>query len=552
MNGLAIGELARLAELAELAQLWPDSKRRPLAALRATLRCSSGLSLGVAVGRRRVVVVGGGHRVVVVRLVVVVEVVVGVRLVQVVELWLVVRVVGRVVGALGGQVLVVRVDWVVWGRVQAELGHLRQTVFGRGAEAELGRRAGRLASCGGRRLSPGGRRLLLRSLGRRLASGARLGGAQLAGNGGRPPGLLLAARLGGQQQPFGRAAGRGERRGVRLDVLAQVVGAHEGLEAELAGELLLARVDAHVPVQLVRAGELLRAEGELAHEGLLARVPPEVRLQVRRLAVLLAAARMVAHVHQFARRAQSRAEQQFVQRAATVDGRLLARLLLLLQLDGQTQFAAIGTVAAGPARVPPTRRRGGPPTRRLAARPLLLLRTRPTCLASCGPLLAAHLAARRLSTSTLRSTNGRLAARPPRHAPLVGRGPLVWGGRARRRDHRLAAGARRLLVVGRPLLARLGAACGVAARRRPSSSSSRRHRRRQRERLQPAHGARLHGVHRAGGRGLPTHRRVRATPLRRAGGRVRRPNERVPLVQVRALLEVRLLVLQVGCVSLLV
>ena len=87
--------------------------------------------------------------------------------------------------------------------------------------------------------------------------------------------------------------------GVRLGVLGEVVGAHEALVADGAGEPLLAGVGAQVALQLVRAGEPLAAEQPVAHEWSLARVPPQVGLQVRRLAVDLTAAGDVTVVDVF-------------------------------------------------------------------------------------------------------------------------------------------------------------------------------------------------------------------------------------------------------------
>ena len=49
---------------------------------------------------------------------------------------------------------------------------------------------------------------------------------------------------------------------VRLDVLREVVGAHEALVADGAGEALLARVRAQVPLQLVGPREPLACNGE--------------------------------------------------------------------------------------------------------------------------------------------------------------------------------------------------------------------------------------------------------------------------------------------------
>ena len=76
---------------------------------------------------------------------------------------------------------------------------------------------------------------------------------------------------------------------VRLDVLGEVVGAHELLVALRALEALLARVRPPVPLQLVGAREPLAAEEPAADEGALPAVPPQVRPQVRRLAVDLVA-----------------------------------------------------------------------------------------------------------------------------------------------------------------------------------------------------------------------------------------------------------------------
>ena len=81
-----------------------------------------------------------------------------------------------------------------------------------------------------------------------------------------------------------------------LDVLGQVVGAHELLGALGALEALLARVRPAVSLELVRAGEPLAAEYPVADEGTLSVVPPEVGPEVRRLAVHLVAAGEVADV----------------------------------------------------------------------------------------------------------------------------------------------------------------------------------------------------------------------------------------------------------------
>lgn len=84
--------------------------------------------------------------------------------------------------------------------------------------------------------------------------------------------------------------------GVCLDVLGQVVRAHELLGALRALEPLFPGVGAPVALQLVRPRELLAAERPAADERPLARVPPQVGPQVRRLAVHLAAARDMADV----------------------------------------------------------------------------------------------------------------------------------------------------------------------------------------------------------------------------------------------------------------
>ena len=85
-------------------------------------------------------------------------------------------------------------------------------------------------------------------------------------------------------------------RRVGLDVLGQVVGAHEALVARGASKPLLARVSPQVPLQLVRAREALPAEEPVADERPLAGVPAEVGLEVGRLVVHLAATRDVTAV----------------------------------------------------------------------------------------------------------------------------------------------------------------------------------------------------------------------------------------------------------------
>ena len=86
-----------------------------------------------------------------------------------------------------------------------------------------------------------------------------------------------------------------------LDVLREVIRAHELLVALRALEALLAGVRPAVPLQLVGAREPLAAEEPAADEGALAAVPAKVRPQVRRLAVDLVAAVHVADVLLLAR-----------------------------------------------------------------------------------------------------------------------------------------------------------------------------------------------------------------------------------------------------------
>lgn len=84
--------------------------------------------------------------------------------------------------------------------------------------------------------------------------------------------------------------------GVAARVLGQVVAAHEALLADGAAELLLARVRAVVPRQLVGARELLVAVLPAAGEGPLTCVSSQVRLEVRGFPVNFLAARVVALV----------------------------------------------------------------------------------------------------------------------------------------------------------------------------------------------------------------------------------------------------------------
>jgi len=83
---------------------------------------------------------------------------------------------------------------------------------------------------------------------------------------------------------------------VGLDVLAEVVGAHEPLGADRADEPFLARVSPDVSLQLVGPREAFAAEQPVAEERAFAGVPAQVRLEVRRFVVDLAAAGQMAAV----------------------------------------------------------------------------------------------------------------------------------------------------------------------------------------------------------------------------------------------------------------
>ncbi len=119
---------------------------------------------------------------------------------------------------------------------------------------------------------------------------------------------------------------------VRLDVLLQVIRAHEPLVAHRAGEALLARVSAEMPLQFVRPGEPFPAKEPVAHKRPLSGVPAQMRLQMRRLSVDLSASRDVA----------------------TVDAPLPEMSPCRSQL---LRFLAVWTVARGPTRVSPLRSR---------------------------------------------------------------------------------------------------------------------------------------------------------------------------------------------------
>lgn len=83
---------------------------------------------------------------------------------------------------------------------------------------------------------------------------------------------------------------------MRLDVFAQVIGAHESLVANWAGEPLLSRVRPQMALQFVGARESLAAKQPIANERTFARVPAQMGFQMGRLAVDFAASRDVTAV----------------------------------------------------------------------------------------------------------------------------------------------------------------------------------------------------------------------------------------------------------------
>ena len=79
-------------------------------------------------------------------------------------------------------------------------------------------------------------------------------------------------------------------------MFAEVIGAHESLVANRAGEPFLSRVCPQVTLELVRSCESFAAEKPIADERTLARVPAQMGLQMGRLAVDFAASGDVATV----------------------------------------------------------------------------------------------------------------------------------------------------------------------------------------------------------------------------------------------------------------
>ncbi len=167
-------------------------------------------------------------------------------------------------GALRG--LRVHEEAVLRGGRRRDLGGARRSGvrWGRGAGGAAG---GAEARPGGRGLGRGGRR-----------AGRAVGAAASGAASGRRRCCRRHCRHGRGQHHRAAAAqrrrrwGRHRRRGagrVTLDVLREVVAAHEATFADRADEALLAGVRAAVARQLVRAREPLHARVEVAHERLL-------------------------------------------------------------------------------------------------------------------------------------------------------------------------------------------------------------------------------------------------------------------------------------------
>lgn len=191
-----------------------------------------------------------------------------------------------------------------WGHGRRRL--MRQGVAG---AALLRAGAGVLGGPGPRLLAPRGPQLhCLRQrtlLGRLLTRRGYLGHLHLrrrprprAGSGTLLTRVVLAVGAGlgrrAPRSPLALAAAAAAA--VRLDVLREVIAAHEPLVADRAGESLFACVGSKVPLQFIRTCEPLATEKPVANKRSLTRVPAQVGLQVGRLPVDLAAARYVAAV----------------------------------------------------------------------------------------------------------------------------------------------------------------------------------------------------------------------------------------------------------------
>lgn len=118
--------------------------------------------------------------------------------------------------------------------------------------------------------------LLLLGLGRRLRRRLRLRHRAGSGTLLTPVVLAVGARLGRRapRSPLALAAAAAAAAAVGLDVLREMVAAHEPLVADRAGESLFAGVGSKVPLQLIRTCEPLATEKPVANKRSLTSVPP--------------------------------------------------------------------------------------------------------------------------------------------------------------------------------------------------------------------------------------------------------------------------------------
>ncbi|CAD6234388.1 GSCOCG00001879001-RA-CDS [Cotesia congregata] len=82
------------------------------------------------------------------------------------------------------------------------------------------------------------------------------------------------------RSPLALAAAAAAAAAVGLDVLREMVAAHEPLVADRAGESLFSGVGSKVPLQLIRTCEPLATEKPVANKRSLTSVPPQVGLQM--------------------------------------------------------------------------------------------------------------------------------------------------------------------------------------------------------------------------------------------------------------------------------
>lgn len=84
-----------------------------------------------------------------------------------------------------------------------------------------------------------------------------------------------------------------------LDVLREMIGAHESFHTNLTNKLLFACMNASVTMQFVATSKLFRTKRKVTRKRLFASVPTQVRFQMRRLAILFAATGMMTAMKQF-------------------------------------------------------------------------------------------------------------------------------------------------------------------------------------------------------------------------------------------------------------